>query len=72
MWSGNKIPRVRRIILGCFIVAIHYKKDGSHLWPAAHSDLRVAMRAIRTLLDFSLIAQNRRHTIETIKYMFQY
>jgi len=63
---------VGRVILAHFTAAMHREKDGSHLSPAAQSDLKVAIRAFRALSDFCLIAQYRSHTPETIKYMSQY
>jgi len=72
MWSGTEMRGVGRVILACFTAAMFQEKDGSHLSPAAKSDLKVAFRAIHALLDFCLIAQYRSHTAETIKYMSWY
>jgi len=72
MWSGTEMREVGRVILACFTAAMRREKDSSCLSPAAQSDLKVAIRAIRALSDFCLIAQYQSHTPETIKYMSQY
>jgi len=46
--------------------------DSGCLTAAAQSDLKLAIRAVRTLSDFCLIAQHRSHTPKTIKYMSKY
>jgi len=51
---------------------MHRGQDTSRLSPAAQSDLKVAIRAVRALSDFCLIAQYRSHTPETIKYRSKY
>ena len=72
MWSGTEMRGVGRVILACFTVAMRREEDTSRLPRAAQSDLKVAIRALRTLSDFCLIAQYRSHTPETIKYMSLY
>jgi hypothetical protein len=72
IWSGTEMHGVGRVILACLTAAMGREKDGSRLSPAGQSDLKVAIRAIRALSDFCLIAQYRNHTSETFKYMSQY
>jgi len=48
---------VGRVILACFTAAMRRGQDTSRLSPAAQSDLKVAIRAVRALSDFCLIAQ---------------
>ncbi|KAF8416010.1 hypothetical protein BGX38DRAFT_1109835, partial [Terfezia claveryi] len=56
MWSGTEMRG----------------KDTSRLGPAAQADVKIAIRAVRALSDFCLIAQYRSHTAETIQYMTKY
>ncbi|KAF8430740.1 hypothetical protein BGX38DRAFT_1083510, partial [Terfezia claveryi] len=72
MWSGTEMRGVGRVILGCFTAAMHREKDTSRLGPAAQADVKIAIRAVRALSDFCLIAQYRSHTGETIQYMTKY
>ncbi|KAF8416671.1 hypothetical protein EV426DRAFT_711866 [Tirmania nivea] len=48
------------------------EKETSRLRPAAQADVKIAIRAVRALSDFCLIAQYRSHTAETIQYMTKY
>jgi len=72
MWSGTEMRGVGRVILGCFTAAMRREKDTSRLGPAAQADMKIAIRAVRALSDFCLIAQYRSHTGETIQYMTKY
>ncbi|KAF8417170.1 hypothetical protein BGX38DRAFT_1109456, partial [Terfezia claveryi] len=61
MWSSTEMRGVGRVILGCFTAAMGHEKDTSHLGPAAQADVKIAIRAVRTL-----------HMAETIQYMTKY
>ena len=63
---------VGRVILGCCTVSMRREKDTIRLTPVGQADLKIAIRAVRPLSDFCLIAQYRSHIPETIKYMAKY
>jgi len=72
MWRGTEMRGVGRVILACFTAAMRREQDPGRLSAATQSDLNLAIRAVRALSDFCLIAQYRSHTPETIKYMSKY
>ncbi|KAF8424231.1 hypothetical protein BGX38DRAFT_1279458 [Terfezia claveryi] len=61
-----------QVILACFTATMHCEMATSRLTPAAQADVKIAIRAVRALSDFCLIAQYRSHTSETIQYMSNY
>jgi len=55
-----------RYILGVLAVALH-QPQGSQVIPFKHT-----LGCVRALVDFSIMAQYRSHTSETIAYMEHY
>jgi len=53
-------------ILGVLAVALH-QAGGAHAIPFKH-----ALRCVRALVDFNMMAQYRSHTPDTIAYMKEY
>jgi len=64
---------VNRVILACFTAALRDPiANTPGLSAGAHADARRAIRCVRYLTDFCLMAQYRSHTPQTIGYMDQY
>ena len=72
MWSGNEMRGVNHVILACFTAAVRQTKDAPRLSAAAQNDSRIAIRCVRAITDFCLMAQYRSHTPQTIEYMDEY
>ena len=65
-WQGKEMRNLGRCLLGVLAVALR-QPDSTQVLP-----FRRALTCVRSLLDFSMIAQYRSHTPETIDYMEQY
>ena len=72
MWSGTEMRGVNRVILACFTAALRQTTVIPGLSAASHSDSKIAIRCVRTITDFCLMAQYRSHTPQTIGYMNGY
>ncbi|KAF8432002.1 hypothetical protein BGX38DRAFT_1103357, partial [Terfezia claveryi] len=72
MWSGAEMRGINRVILACFAAALWQVKDVPGLSAAGQADAKIAIRCVRALTDFCLMAQYRSHTPQTIEYMNQY
>jgi hypothetical protein len=65
-WQGKEMRNLGRCILGVFASALRRPS------PAQLVPFREAVLCVRALVDFSLMAQYRSHTPETLGYMEQY
>ena len=65
-WQGKEMRNLGRCILGVLASALRRPA------PAQQVPFRNAMRCVRALVDFSLMAQYQSHTPETLGYMEQY
>jgi hypothetical protein len=65
-WQGKEMRNLGRCILG--VLASSFRRPT----PAQQSPFRDALRCVRALVDFSLMAQYQSHTEETLGYMEQY
>jgi len=64
---------LNRVILACFTAALQDPiANTPGLSAGAYADARRAIRCVRYLIDFCLMAQYRSHTLQTIGYMDQY
>lgn len=72
MWSGAEMRGLNRVILACFTAALRRTKDAPGLSAAAQSDSKIAIRCVRAITDFCLMAQYRSHTAQTMGYMNEY
>ena len=63
---------INRVILACFMAALRRTIACTKLSPAAQGDSKVAIRCVRAIADFCLMAQYRTHTSQTIGYMNEY
>ena len=61
-----------RVMLACFTGALRRTTASPKLSPAAKGDSKVAIRCVRAITDFCLIAQYRSHISQTIGYMNEY
>ena len=71
-WTGKEMRNLGRCILGAFAATIRRTTDNCKLSAAQTIDANKAIRAVRYLTDFHLLAQYRSHTPETIAYMETY
>ena len=71
MWSGTEMKGVNHVILACFTAAMRQQSVPS-LSAAALRDSKVAIKCVRAITDFCLMAQYRSHTPQTIGYMDEY
>ena len=65
-WQGKEMRNLGRCILGVFASSLRRPT------PAQQDPFRRAIRCVRALLDFSLMAQYKSHTEDTLEYMEQY
>ena len=65
-WQGKEMRNLGRCILGVLASALRRPS------PAQSGPFRQALLCVRALADFSLMAQYRSHTQETLGYMEQY
>jgi len=65
-WQGKEMRNLGRCILGVFASSLRSPT------PAQQSPFVDAIRCVRALVDFSLMAQYRSHTEDTLGYMEQY
>jgi len=65
-WQGKEMRTLGRGILG--VLAISLRQPGG----AQAIPFKCALRCVRALLDFNMIAQYRSHTPDTIAYMEEY
>ena len=65
-WKGKIMRNLGRCLLGVLAVALR-QPDSTQAQP-----FKRALACVRSLLDFSMIAQYRSHTHETIDYMQRY
>jgi len=65
-WQGKEIRNLGRCLLGVLAVPLR-QPDSTQVQP-----FRRALTCVRSLLDFTLMAQYRSHTPETISYMEKY
>jgi len=73
MGSGTEMRGLNRVILACFTAALcDPMTDTTSLSAAAKADSKKAIRCVRYITDFCLMAQYRSHTPQTIEYMDQY
>jgi len=64
---------LNRVILACFTAALYNPiTDTASLSTAANRDSKKAIRCVRYITDFCLMAQYKSHTAQTIGYMDQY
>ena len=71
-WTGKEMRNLGRCILGAFAATVRRTADNCKLSAAQTTDANKAIRAVRYLTDFHLLAQYRSHTPETIGYMQTY
>ncbi|KAF8416615.1 hypothetical protein BGX38DRAFT_1280908 [Terfezia claveryi] len=72
MWSGMEMRGINRVILACFVATLRQIQDVPSLFAAGQADAKIAIRCVRALTDFCLMAQYRSHTPQSIEYMNQY
>ena len=65
-WQGKEMRNLGRCLLGVLAVALR-RPDSTQVQP-----FKRALICVRSLLDFTMMAQYRSHTLETIGYMEQY
>ena len=65
-WQGKEMRNLGRCIQG--ILAVALRQPGS----AQLIPFKRALRCVRALVDFNMMAQYRSHTAETITYMQDY
>jgi len=65
-WQGKEIRNLARCILGVLAVALR-QAGGAQAIP-----FKSALRCLRALVDFNMMAQYRSHTPDTIAYMEKY
>ena len=65
-WQGKEMRNLGRCLLGVLAVSLR-QPDSTQVLP-----FKRALACVRSLLDFSLMAQYRSHTPETLDYMEQY
>ena len=65
-WQGKEMRNLGRCLLGVLAVALR-QPNSTQVLP-----FKRALACVRSLLDFSLMAQYRSHTPETLDYMEQY
>ena len=65
-WQGQEMRNLGRCLLGVLGVALR-QPDSTQVQP-----FRCALTCVRSLLDFTMVAQYRSHTPETISYMEKY
>ncbi|KAH8147002.1 uncharacterized protein LAJ45_08801 [Morchella importuna] len=65
-WQGKEMRHLGRIVLGAFAVALQAPPM------AARKDFSRALRCVRALIDFHLMAQYTTHTKETLEYLQSY
>jgi len=65
-WQGKEMRNLGRCILGTLVSALRRPTL------AQHGPFRDAIRCVRAVVDFSLMAQYRSHTEDTLGYMEQY
>jgi len=63
---------INRVLLACFAAAVRQTKEAPSLSVAAQGDCKIAIRCVRAITDFCLIAQYQSHTPETTVYMKKY
>ena len=63
---------VNRVILACFTAALCQAGATPKFSAAAYRDSKIAIRCVRAIIDFSLMAQYRSHTSQTMGYMHEY
>jgi len=66
LWQGKEMRTLGRCILGVLAVALR-QPQSSQVIPFKH-----ALGCVRALFDFSMMAQYRSHTSDTIAYMEHY
>jgi len=65
-WQGKEMRNLGRCVLGVLAVAL--RQPGS----AQLIPFKRALRCVRALVDFNMMAQYRSHTGETMTYMEDY
>jgi len=65
-WQGKEMRNLGRCLLGVLTVALR-QPDSTQVQP-----FRRALTCVRSLLDFTMMAQYRSHTPKTISYMEEY
>ncbi|KAF8459684.1 hypothetical protein BDZ91DRAFT_785668 [Kalaharituber pfeilii] len=71
-WSGKEMRYFGRVILACFTAALRGQVDNQGMDGATHVSFSKAIKAVRYLSDFCLMAQYPSHTQETVTYMKNY
>ncbi|KAF8415231.1 hypothetical protein BGX38DRAFT_1281439 [Terfezia claveryi] len=73
MWSGTEMRGINHVILACFTAALHDPiTDTPSLSACTKADSKRAIRCVRYITDFCLLAQYRSHIPQTIGYMDLY
>ena len=72
MCSGAEMQGINRVILTCVTAALRWTTASPKLSPVAQRDSKVAIRCVRAITDFCLMAQYRSHTSQTIGYVNEY
>ena len=72
MWNGTEMRGVNHVILACFTAALRQAGATPKLSAAAHRDIKIAIRCVRAITNFCLIAQYRSNTSQTIGYIDEY
>ena len=57
MWSGVEMQDVNRVMLACIAAALQQTKNTQSPSATAQGDCKIAIRYVRTITDFCLIAQ---------------
>ena len=65
-WQGKEMRNLGRCISGVLASALRHPK------PAQQQTFKRALACVNSLVDFSLMAQYRSHTAETLDYMDNY
>ncbi|KAH0611279.1 uncharacterized protein H6S33_010544 [Morchella sextelata] len=65
-WQGKEMRNLGRVVLGALAAAL--RNPGV----AVRSDFAKALKCVRSLIDFHLMAQYRSHTTSTLDYMESY
>jgi len=57
IWSSVEMWGVNRVLLACFAAAVRQTKEAPSLSVAGQGDCKIAIRCVRAITDFCLIAQ---------------
>ena len=71
-WQGKEMRNLGRVILGVFTATLRRTTDQEKPKGTQTQEFKQAIKCVRYLTDFHLMAQYESHTIKTIQYMREY